>query len=190
MSAPSKTFVTPEEYLAKERVAESRSEYRAGEIVAMSGASRSHNLVVVNVVSSLHQQLRSRPCEVFATDMRVKVSAAGLYAYPDIAVACGEIKFDDAQKDTLTNPILLIEVLSQSTEAYDRGMKFEQYRKLESLREYVLISQEKPHVEVFTRQEDGHWLFAEAEGIQDSIELQSIGCRLELSDTYEKTELT
>lgn len=188
MSTSSKTFVTPEEYLAMERVAESRSEYRTGEIVAMSGASRRHNLVVVNVVVSLHQQLRKRSCEVFTTDMRVKVSAAGLYAYPDIVVACGEIQFDDDQKDTLTNPILIIEVLSQSTEAYDRGMKFEQYRKLESLREYALIAQDKPHVEVFTRQENGQWLLSEAEGMQASIELHSIGCRLLLSDVYEKTD--
>src|SRR5437016_9338618 len=126
MADLTKTFVTPEEYLAMERVAETRSEYRAGEIVAMSGASRRHNLTTGNVFASLHQQLRNKRCEVFSNDMRVKINAAGLYTYPDIVVACGEIKFDNDQKDTLTNPVLIIEVLSDSTEAYDRGIKFAQ----------------------------------------------------------------
>jgi Uma2 family endonuclease len=188
MADTTKTILTPEEYLAMERVAESKSEYRAGEIIAMSGASRRHNLTTGNVFASLHQQLRKKNCEVFSNDMRVKVSPAGLYTYPDVVVACGQIKFENDKKDTLTNPVLIIEVLSESTEAYDRGMKFEQYRKLESLREYVLISQDKPHIEVFTRQQNSHWLLSEADGIDSSIDLSSIGCRLALSDTYEKLE--
>jgi Uma2 family endonuclease len=181
------TFLTPEEYLATERVAERKSEYRAGEVFAMSGASKKHNLIAGNIFASIHQQLKGRSCEVYIGDMRVKVSSAGLYTYPDISVACGDILFDGDQKDTLKNPTVIIEVLSDSTEAYDRGMKFEHYRKLESLVEYVLVSQDKPHLEVFVRQPDGTWIFSEAKGLQAEILLSSINCLLALADIYDKT---
>lgn len=189
MSSQVKTSFTPEEYLALERKAEYKSEYLDGEIFAMTGASRKHNLVVGNVYAAIHAQLRKRLCEVYPSDMRVKVSPTGLYTYPDIAVVCGEPAFDDEQKDTLLNPTVIIEVLSKSTEGYDRGAKFEHYRRLESLAEYVVIAQEKHHVEHYTRQPDNQWLLSETNDPQDTLTLTSIDCTLALADVYEKVEI-
>jgi len=182
--------VTPEEYLARERAAETKSEYFEGELFAMSGASPAHVLIVTNVVSELRQQLRARNCRVYSTDLRVKVSATGLYTYPDVIVVCGEARFEDEQRDTLVNPALIVEVLSKSTQDYDRGAKFEQYRTIESFNEYVLIAQDKPHVEHFLRQADGRWLLAETNRLGDRIELESIGAHLAVADVYEKVELS
>src|SRR5215475_2138813 len=134
---------TPEEYLALERQARCKSGYYAGEILPMAGASRWHNLIVANIVGELSLQLKGRFCTTYPSDMRVKVSATGLYTYPDVTVICGEPRFEDNQQDTLLNPTLIVEVLSESTEAYDRGGKFAHYRKLPSLMEYVLITQTK-----------------------------------------------
>ena len=179
---------TPEEYLTLERKAEYKSEYVNGAIFAMSGASERHNVIVLNIGASLHAQFRNRPCRVYASDMRVKVSQTGLYAYPDIVALCGEPQFDDAQKDILLNPAVIIEVLSPSTEAYDRGGKFEHYRKLASLAEYLLVSQEKPHIEHYVRQPDNLWLLSEASNLQDTVHLPSINCSLSVADVYEKVE--
>jgi len=190
LSMPSQTRrrFTPEEYLALERQSETKSEYFAGEIFAMGGASRWHNLIVTNCVRELSLQVKIRPCRVYPSDMRIKVSATGLYTYPDVIVACGAERFDDEQKDTLLNPIVLIEVLSESTEAYDRGSKFEQYRKLESLIEYLLIAQDKPHVEHYVRQPDGLWLFSDVSGLDGVVQLPSIECSLALAEVYDKVE--
>jgi Uma2 family endonuclease len=177
--------ITPEQYLAQERLAEIKSEYLSGEVFAMSGASERHNLVAGNAFAALHGQRRGRPCRVYASDMRVKVAATGLYTYPDVSVVCGKVEFEDEQRDTLLNPQVIIEVLSKSTAAYDRGEKFEQYRKIPSLAEYLLIAQERPLIEHYTRQPDGRWLLSEANDLQDAIELSSIGCRLALADVYE-----
>ena len=189
MSLQPKSLYTPEEYLALERKAEYKSEYFAGEIFAMSGASERHNLIVGNVFAMLHIQLRKRPCRVYMSDMRVRVSPTGLYTYPDIVALCGEPQFDDEQKDTLLNPAVIIEVLSPSTEAYDRGEKFAHYRKLSSVAEYVLISQEKPHVEHFVRQPDNQWLLSETSNLHDAVQLPSINCALALDEVYEKVEV-
>ena len=189
MPSPPKPRYTPEEYLALEREAEYRSEYFAGEVFAMSGASERHNLIVSNIVAALHTQFRKRPCKVYASDMRVKVSATGLYTYPDVVALCEEAQFDDDQKDTLLNPTVIIEVLSPSTEAYDRGEKFAHYRKLTSLAEYVLISQDKPHVEHYVRQPDNQWLLSEASRLQDTVRLPSISSTLVLAEIYEKVEV-
>src|SRR5262249_14191303 len=150
------------------------SEYFAGEIFVMSGASERHNLIVANVVATLHAQFRNRPCKVYPSDMRVKVSATGLYTYPDVVALCGEARFDDDYQDTLLNPTVIVEVLSPSTEAYDRGDKFGHYRKLASLAEYVLISQEKVHIEHYVRQSNNQWLLSEASNTQDTLQLPSI----------------
>ena len=147
MPAMPKPLLTPEEYLARERRAETKSEYLRGEVFAMAGASRAHNLIASNAAGELRQQLRDRPCEVYPSDMRVKVSPSGLYTYPDVTVVCGEPQFEDAEVDTLLNPKVLVEVLSPSTADYDRGGKFTHYRRLPSLQEYVLISQDRPLVE-------------------------------------------
>ena len=189
MSLQPKTRFTPEEYLALERKAECKSEYFNGEIFAVSGATPQHVLIVTNVVSELRGQLKSRPCTVYSTDLRLKVSATGLYTYPDVIVVCGEPQFDDDQKDTLLNPTLIVEVLSDSTKDYDRGGKFEQYRMLESFIEYVLIAQDKHHVEHFVRQPDNHWLFSETNRLEDALELSSIGCNLALIEVYDKVEV-
>jgi Uma2 family endonuclease len=189
MSLQPKSLHTPEEYLVLERKAGYKSEYFAGEIFAMSGASEQHNLIVANVVATLHTQFRNRPCKVYASDMRVKVSPTGLYTYPDVVALCSEPRFDDDQKDTLLNPTVIIEVLSPSTEAYDRGDKFGHYRKLASLTEYVLISQEKIHIERYVRQPDNQWLLSETSGLHDTVQLPSINCTLVLDEVYEKVEI-
>ena len=188
MTSVPRTYLTPEEYLAKERKAEYKSEYSGGEIFAMSGATRAHNLIAGNVSRETGNQLRDRPCEVYQSDMRVKVSPTGLYAYPDVEVVCDQPQFEDAEVDTLLNPTVLFEVLSESTEDYDRGKKFEHYRTLESLQEYVLVAQEKCHVEQFTRQPDGRWILWETNDPEAVLELGSIGCELKLSEIYAKVE--
>ncbi len=147
-----KKYINSEEYLEAERKAEFRSEYFDGEIFAMSGASRKHNIIVFNLSGILYRQLRNRNCEAYSSDMRVKVSSAGLYTYPDVAIVCGKPLFDDAHLDTLLNPAVIIEVLSESTEHYDRGGKFKNYRTLESLSDYLLIAQNTVSVEHYIRQ--------------------------------------
>jgi Uma2 family endonuclease len=189
MSSQVKAHYTPEEYLALERQAEYKSEYFNGEIFVMTGASRGHNLVAANVLASLHGQLRKRPYEIYPSDMRVKVSPTGLYTYPDVVIVCGEPIFDDQQRDTLLNPTVLVEVLSKSTASYDRGEKFEHYRKLDSLAECLVIAQNKYHVEHYTRQPDNRWLLSETDDIQKTIHLSSIECDLALADIYDKVEV-
>ncbi len=189
MSTNPRTFLTPEQYLEIERKAEFKSEYYQGEMFAMAGAKEAHNLLVTNLVAGLHQQLRSGPCRVYSNDMRVRVSATGLYTYPDVTVVCGERQFLDDQRDTLLNPNLLVEVLSASTEAYDRGRKFDQYQTIESFSEYLLVSSDRVHVDLFTRQPDGRWLLTSAGRLEDVLDLQSIGCRLSLGDLYENIDL-
>lgn len=189
MSSQVQQHYTPEEYLALERQAQCKSEYYAGEIFAMAGASRWHNLIVTNVLRELSLQLKGRPCTTYPSDMRVKVSPTGLYTYPDVTVVCGEAQFEDNQQDTLLNPTLIVEVLSESTEAYDRGGKFAHYRKLTSLMEYVLITQTKPHIEHYVRQPDNRWLLAEADNLQGTLHLPSIDCRLALAEVYDKVDI-
>ena len=189
MNLQTQPRLTAEDYLAIERSAEFKSEFFDGEIFAMSGASRSHNAIVLNVGAELRQQLKKSPCKTYANDMRVKVDPSGLYTYPDVLVVCGKEQFDDTHFDTLLNPTLIIEVLSDSTEAYDRGRKFEHYRKLESLEEYVLIAQNHPHIESYRRQADQGWLLAECAGLESVFRLQSIDCELALAEVYDKVEL-
>jgi Uma2 family endonuclease len=186
VSTHSKTLLTPEEYLERERKAEFKSEYHQGEVFAMSGASRRHNVLAGNLFAALHQQLRNRTCEVYPSDMRVRVTATGLYAYPDVTVVCGEPRFIDYELDTLLNPLFLAEVLSPSTEGCDRGRKSEHYRKIESLAEYLLVAQDRIHVDLYTRQPVGIWILKEAGRLEDAIELRSIGCVLSLAELYEK----
>lgn len=188
MSSNPKTFLTEEEYLAIERRADFRSEYYAGEMFAMSGASRRHNRIVSNLVITLGLQLRDGPCNVYSTDLRVKVTNTGLYTYPDVVVTCGEERFADQENDVLLNPLVLIEVLSDSTEAYDRGKKFENYRSIESLKEYLLVSQNSHRIEQFVKQNEKSWLYSEVHEPGESIRIQSIECELKLEDIYWKVE--
>jgi len=183
-----KTFLTPEQYLEIERAAEFKSEYYQGEMFAMAGAVRVHNLLAVNATREISEQLRKRPCETYSNDMRVHVPATGLYTYPDVVAVCGERQFLDDRQDTLLNPNLIVEVLSPTTEAFDRGRKFEHYRSIESLREYLMVASDRVHADLFTRQPDGRWILTSAERLEDSLDLQSVGCRLNLADLYEKVE--
>ena len=185
VSAPS--YLTPAEYLTSERKADTKSEYLDGQIYAMTDASREHNLIVVNVGSELHVQLRQRDCEAYINDMRVKVKPTGLYTYPDVVVVCDKPRFEDADLDTLLNPTLLIEVLSPSTEAYDRGQKFAHYRQLESLCEYILVAQDCVRVEHYLRQ-GTQWLLSEFSTLDDVVDLVSVGCTLSVREVYAKIE--
>jgi Uma2 family endonuclease len=189
MATQPETYLTPEQYLEIERKAEFKSEYYQGEMFAMAGAGWTHNRLVANLIGILHQQLRSRPCQTLPSDMRVQVNATGLYTYPDVTAVCGEPKFLDDTRDTLLNPSLIVEVLSPSTEAYDRGRKFEHYRSVESVSEYLLVSSERVSAELYTRQPDGRWLLTAAAHMEDSLDLQSVGVHLALADLYEKVDL-
>lgn len=190
MAVPSqpKSYLTPEQYLDLERAAAYKSEYFRGEVFAMAGASPTHVLLVSNIVATLHGQVRRRPCNVYATDLRVKVQASGLYTYPDVVVVCDPLQFDDHHQDTLLNPTLIVEVLSESTQDYDWGGKFTQYRKIPLFAEYVLVAQDECHVEHFVKQADGGWLLAETNQPDAVLTLPSIACTLALSDIYEKVQ--
>lgn len=178
--------LTEAEYLQRERAATTKSEFYRGEMFAMTGASRAHNLIAGNISWSLNEQLKDRPCEVYQGDMRVRVSPTGLYTYPDVVVVCCEPQFLDAAVDTLLNPTLLVEVLSPSTEDYDRGTKFKHFRQLDSLREYLMFSQSEHHAEHYVRQGDDRWEFTVIEGPGAEIALPSINGRLTLAEVYRK----
>lgn len=176
---------TAQEYLALERAAETKSEYYQGEIIPMTGASRRHNLLVTSLIVALYNQIGECHCEVYPSDMRVAIPAE-TYTYPDVVVACDPPQFEDAQVDTLVNPTVLVEVLSQSTENYDRGRKFQGYRTINSLTDYILISQDRCRVEQFTRQPDDFWLYKAYEEMTDTLQIQSIDCAIQLQNIYEK----
>ncbi|RIK76677.1 MAG: hypothetical protein DCC67_13620 [Planctomycetota bacterium] len=188
MSAQPKRLLTPEEYLAIERDVPMKHEYYRGEMFAMGGASREHNLIGGNIFAAIHSQIANRRCEAYQNDLRVKVTPAGLYTYPDVVVTCQAPQFEDKVLDTLLNPQVIIEVLSDSTEKYDRTKKFEMYRQLDSLREYVLVSHDRPHIDRFVRGDDGVWGLTDADGLEATLELPTIGCRLRLADIYAKVE--
>jgi Uma2 family endonuclease len=185
MFTPSKPFLSPEEYLEIERKAEYKSEYYHGEMFAMSGVSRRHDRINVRLTSLVDHHLRGRRCETFSANMRVLATSSGLYTYPDLSVVCEEPQFADAHVDTLTNPALLVEILSPSTEDYDRGKKAKLYRAIASLRELLFIAQDSYEVELYRRQADGTWSLMEAAGLESAITLTSIGYTLPLRELYE-----
>ena len=184
-AAVAERVYSPEDYLAQERIAEHKSEFMDGRIYAMTGASRAHNLITVNLARSLGNQLLNRPCEAYISDMRVKAADARSYRYPDVAVVCGRPEFEDEHADTLLNPTLLIEVLSPCTEAGDRGEKFVEYRCIPSLKQYILVEQDKPRIERYERQRDG-WLLTETAGLDATVSLDAVGCVLALAEVYDK----
>jgi Uma2 family endonuclease len=188
MSSRRKALLTPEEYLALERRSEARSEYVAGEVFAMVGASKRHNLIAANIIRVLGNQLLERPCIVYPSDLRVKVIATGKYTYSDVVVACEEERFEDAENDTLLNPVVIIEIPSQSTEAYDRGKKFEHYQYIESLTGYILVAQEPYRIERYVRRGDREWRYSEYHDTEDVVRIDVIGCELALRDVYAKVE--
>ena len=178
-----RTYLTPEEYIAAERKAPLKSEYLSGEIVAMSGASNEHNLITMNTANGLYNQVTDRGCRVYASDMRVGIGAGVSYFYPDVSVVCEEPRFEDDALDILTNPQVIVEVLSNSTANYDRGEKFRRYRQLESLQEYILIAQDQIHVEHYLRQ-GKQWLLSEFSALENVLPLTSIGAELSLHQIY------
>lgn len=180
------TRVTAAEYLAMERASEEKHELRDGEIVDMAGATFPHNKIAMNAVISLGIQFQNRPCHVLGGDMRVKVAAGEFYTYPDLVAWCGEPVLEDDEVDTLLNPGLLMEVLSPSSEAYDRGEKFEYYRQIPSLTDYLLAAQDRVHVEQFTRQPDGTWRLREYKSLDDTVRVESLDAELPLRGMYDK----
>lgn len=182
--------ITAVEYLRSERAAEFRSEYFAGEIFAMAGGSLRKSLIKTNVGGELRAALKGRPCIACDSDLRIKVAASGLYTYPDASVLCEPIEFEDEQRDTVLNPIVLVKVLSPSTEAYDRGKKFEHYRRIPSLREYLLVSQEAPHVEHFLRNDDRTWTLTEVMGLEATLTLPTLGIKILLSEIFDKVDFS
>jgi Uma2 family endonuclease len=188
MSSVPTRLLTEAEYLACERNADFRSEFYRGETFAMAGASREHNLIAANITRALGNQLSGGPCEVYQSDMKVQVSATGLYTYPDVVVACGGPQFADDKKDVLLNPTLIVEVLSPATAGYDCGPKAAHYRRLDSLQEFVLVDQNTPVIEHYGRESSDTWRISRHEGLASVLALNSIGCRLLLADCYTKVE--
>jgi len=173
-------YYAPEEYLALERAKlEGKAEYMDGQIHAMVGASRKHILITGNISN----QLKGRPCETYLCDMRVKSAKPKAYFYPDISVVCGKPELEDSHNDTLTNPTVVLEVLSPSTEAFDRGGKFARFRQIDSLREYYLVSQDEPLIEQYVHQGDS-WLLSEVSGLDAILRLGAINCALPLKAVY------
>lgn len=183
MSVAAKRFPTGEEYLAWEREADFKSEYLRGEICAMSGAALNHNIIASNLNGELRGQLRDRPCQVLGSDMRVQVDAADAYFYPDVSGLCGEFEFHDDRQDTYKNPQFVIEILSDSTESYDKGKKFFSYQMLPSLREYVLVSQKMVAVEIYRKDGDS-WNYRLLKGDDAVLVLESVGCEVPIHEIY------
>jgi Uma2 family endonuclease len=179
--------LSPEEYLTLERRAEFKSEYFDGVVYAMAGGSERHNLITGNLITELNVRLRKAPYRVYPSDMKVRVPNSKRFFYPDVSVVCGETRFADEARDVILNPVLVVEVLSESTEAFDRGKKFSSYQQMESLREYLLVAQDESVVEHYLRQEDG-WLYTKASGPEDDLVLPALDCRIALSDIYNKVE--
>jgi len=176
--------LTEGEYLAIERSAEYKSEFFDGEMFAMAGGTLRHSLIATNVAREFGNRLKGGPCVPFNSDLRIKIAATGLFTYPDLSVICGPPEFVPETDDTVLNPTVLVEVLSDSTEAYDRGKKFEHYRQIATLQEYLLVSQKEPRIEQFIRQPDGRWLLNEAAGLEATLELPSLRIKLSLAEVF------
>jgi len=190
MSAQEKLVYTPEIYLELERTATERSEFVDGDVFMMAGASRKHNTITINLSSEMHQQLKNRDCQVYSSDMRVNFTEQGDYVYPDVIIACEPQQFDDEHADNLTNPTVIIEVLSKSTEAYDRGHKFSMYQRLPSLLHYVLVNQNSLQVDHYQRKANNQWLLSVLNKKEDCLIIEQLGVGVSLADIYAKVDLT
>jgi Uma2 family endonuclease len=178
-----KVFIKPEEYLVRERLAEFKSEYYDGQIYSMAGTSYRHTVILMNLSGELYTRLKGGPCRPSSTDLRLSIENGKAYTYPDIMVICGGPQFADQNFDTVLNPALIIEILSPSTESWDRGGKFERYRAIESLQEYVMVWQDRRLVERHARRA-GEWIATRWDGEEDVLSLESIGCNVPLFDVY------
>lgn len=188
MTAVPKRRMTAAEYLAIERAAEFRSEFFNGEMFAMAGAAGEHNRIKENFGGELYTKLKGGPCESFSTDQRVLVSPTGLYTYPDILVVCGEVEFADGLFDTIVNPRVIVEVLSDSTEAYDRGTKFRQYRQIPTLQEYILIAQKEPAIDQFVRQPNGLWVLTAYSQLDETFRMSAVPLEIAMADIYRRVK--
>ena len=183
--AASSSWITPEQYLKQERETETRSEYLNGRVLARALSNANHNMIAVNIGAELHCQFKNRPNQVYTSQMRVHIKGVGKYAYPDVSVVCGEAQFEDEEVDTLLNPTILFEILSPTTEAYDRGGKFAHYRRIPTLQEYVMVAQNQPLVEHYARHGE-QWTLTEYRSFEATLELPSIQCRIPLTEIYDK----
>jgi Uma2 family endonuclease len=186
MSSLPQHYLTPEEYLAIERNAEYKSEYIDGVMYAMAGGSERHNIIVANLIISVGLQLRGRPCRVYPSDLKVRVPNSSKLFYPDVSVVCGETRFADDHKDVILNPVLIAEVLSDSTAGFDRGKKFISYQQIESLKEFIFVAQDEILAEKYTRQSDDSWVYTKVTDKASVLSLQSIECKVALMDIYDK----
>lgn len=180
------SLMTAEEYFRFEAAADERHEYRDGVVVAIAGGTYNHSLILMNVGAALHSRLKGGPCRVLESNLRLRIPRKAKYYYGDVPVVCGDPQFDPAapRSTTVLNPRLIVEVLSDSTEGFDRGEKFADYRDIESFREYALVSQHTPRAEVYLRQEDGSWRFQPSAGLDAVVRLESIGVELPLAEVY------
>jgi Uma2 family endonuclease len=176
--------LTEAKYLEIERAAEFKSEFFDGEMFAMAGGTPQHSLIATNLARELGNALKTANCVAYNADLRIKVESTGLFTYPDLSIVCGPLQFAEGTDDTVVNPTLLVEVLSTSTEAYDRGKKFEHYRQISTLQEYLLVSQREPRIEQFIRQSDARWLLNEAAGLNATLELPSLRISLSLNEVF------
>lgn len=181
-----RTYLSPNDYLKAERESDLRHEYLDGQVYAMAGESPDHSTICFNLAVIVGTQLRGKSCRGFSPNMKVRTPPKNLFVYPDLTVVCGEPVFHDERRDVLTNPKVIVEVLSPSTEAYDRGGKWIRYQQIETLTDYVLIAQDQPQVEHFTRQPDGKWIYTTITDLAGILELPSIECRVSLAELYER----
>jgi Uma2 family endonuclease len=179
-------YLSPEEYLAIERKAEFKSEYMDGVVYAFAGGSEQHNLIAANIIITLGAQLKGRPCKVYPSDLKVRIPNSKRFFYPDVSVVCGQVEFADDKRDVILNPNLIVEVSSESTAAFDRGKKFLSYQQINSLQEYLLVSQDEMLVEGYARQGNDTWLYTKVTGLEGKLTLRSIECELALKDVYDK----
>jgi len=184
-----KLYYSKDEYLEIEAAADYKSEYYQGEIFAMSGGSPRHSRICVNLNRAIWEATRNKDCGGFESNMKLEIAEADAYVYPDLMVVCGDVKLAENTTDVITNPVLIIEVLSPGTEAFDRGKKFEYYRSVESLKEYVLVSQDKPKIETYVKNDRNNWQYTVIEGIEKSIVFKSLDYEVKLEEIYYKTEL-
>ena len=186
MQGQHSSYITQQEYLELERQAETKSEYWNGEIHPMGRVNVQHSLITTNAIANLGLQLRKNPCTVYTGNLRLKVSSTGLYTYADVIVVCGQARIEN--EDNLLNPTVIVEVFSKSTESYDRGTKFVHYRTIESLIDYLLISQDTACIEHRSRDHDDKWLLSIYQGLDSVAPIPSIGCELPLADVYDRVE--
>ena len=188
MARPEKNVVSPETYFEMEKIADHKSEYYHGEVFAMTGASFHHNLINGNIFAKLYGDFQNSDCTVLTSDMKIQVDEAAHYVYPDVSVVCGDVAFVEGRDDVVTNPIVIFEVLSESTKDYDRGSKFHAYRNIDSLRDYLVVDQFSVFVEHFTREAPNRWVLKEYRGLEDTLSLPSVNARLGLKEIYHRID--